>query len=159
MPGKQNAVIDYIRSMADGRYTYMEHPIQAQIDIGISKNIVDIFIVLIIITAIVFCIYFIDKIKHIINVKKFLGYSKKMILLDTSAQFITLSSLAYLVGNAVMFAISKTLLKDITLFSAFQINLQVLLFSYGIILLISVLFSIFAINKAFRGSARDLKRG
>jgi len=156
---EQNAVIDYIRSMADGRYTYIEHPIQAQIDIGISPNIIDTFILLIIITSVVFCIYFIDKIKHIINVKKFLGYSKKMILLDTSAQFITLSSLAYLVGNAVMFAISRTLLNDITLFSAFQINLQVLFFSYGMILLISVLFSIFAINKAFRGSARDLKRG
>ena len=81
-----------------------------------------------------------------------------MILLDTSAQFITLSSVAYLVGNAAMFAISKTLLKDIALFSAFQINLQVLLFSYGIILLISVMFSVIAINKAFKGSARDLKK-
>ncbi|MBQ4629329.1 MAG: ABC transporter permease [Clostridia bacterium] len=155
---EQNAVIDYIVSMADERYTCWEHTWTSEIDIGIYKYIIDSFIVLIIITAVIFCIYFIDKIKHIINVKKFLGYSKGMILLDTSAQFITLSSVAYLVGNAAMFAISKTLLKDITLFSAFQINLQVLLFSYGIILLISVLFSVFAINKSFRGSARDLKK-
>jgi len=156
---EQNAVIDYIISMSAEHYTCWEHTWTAEIDIGIYKYIIDSFIFLIIITAVIFCIYFIDKIKHIINVKKFLGYSKKMILLDTSAQFITLSSLAYLVGNAVMFAISRTLLNDITLFSAFQINLQVLFFSYGMILLISVLFSIFAINKAFRGSARDLKRG
>ena len=44
-------------------------------------------------------------------------------------------------------------------FSAFRINLPVLTFSFGMILLIAFLFSVFAINKSFRGSARDLKRG
>lgn len=152
------AVLENIDLNSENHYIYSSMNVNPYIDLGISNDFLMIFVALIFLTVIVFSVYYIDKIKHIINVKKFLGYSKKTILLDTSAQFVALSSVAYLVGNLLMYVISKTLLKDFALFSAFQINLPVLLFSYGLILLISVLFSIIAINKAFRGSARDLKR-
>ena len=153
------AAIENYRGQLSEISRYQEKPYTASIDIGISSYILNVFIALIALTAVVFGIYYIDKIKHIINVKKFLGYSKIMIFADTAGSFIFISTIAFAVGNAAMWVLSKTLLKDFILFSAFRINLPVLTFSFGIILLIAFLFSVFAINKSFRGSARDLKRG
>jgi len=137
---------------------YSEKPFSASIDIGIPNYILNVFISLISLTAIVFGIYYTDKIKLIINIKKFLGYSKSIIFTDTAAQFIVISTAAFASGNALMWILSKTILKDFILFSAFRINLPVLTFSFGMIILISFMFSVIAINKAFRGSARDLKK-
>ena len=137
---------------------YSEKPFSASIDIGIPNYILNVFISLISLTAIVFGIYYTDKIKLIINIKKFLGYSRSIIFTDTAAQFIVISTAAFASGNALMWILSKTILKDFILFSAFRINLPVLTFSFGMIILISFIFSVIAINKAFRGSARDLKK-
>lgn len=139
--------------------TYFEKPFSASIDIGIPNYILNVFITLIVLTAVVFGVYYIDKVKHIINVKKFLGYSRIMIFADTAGSFMFISTIAFAVENAAMWILSKTIFKDVILFSAFRINLPVLAFSFGMILLVAFLFSVFAINKSFRGSARDLKRG
>ncbi len=151
------AVTDNIKAMANGRYTYMEYTMQSRIDIGISKGIVNIFTVLIFITTVVFCLYYIDKIKGIINIKKFIGFSKAAIFADTAALFALLSTAAFFIGNAVFWICSKTLLKNTTFFSVFEINLPILGLSYALLLVISLFFSLLAINKSFRGSARDLK--
>ncbi|MBE6896348.1 MAG: ABC transporter permease [Ruminococcaceae bacterium] len=147
-----------IQEQADGTASFSTLKYSSKMDIGVSKNLLDMFMILVYLTATVFCVYYLDKIQHIINVKKFLGYSKIMIFADTAGSFIFISTIAFAVGNAAMWVLSKTLLKDFILFSAFRINLPVLTFSFGMILLIAFLFSILAINKAFRGSARDLKR-
>ncbi|MBQ6052245.1 MAG: ABC transporter permease [Clostridia bacterium] len=68
-PSAQIQIIEYLKSSAAGRYTYMEQPVQARIDIGIPKDAVDIFIAVIFITAVVFCVYFTDKLKQQINIK------------------------------------------------------------------------------------------
>ncbi|MBQ4628706.1 MAG: hypothetical protein IJB44_06480, partial [Clostridia bacterium] len=127
-------------------------------DIGLSKEVIDLFMAMIFLTTSVFGIYYIDKIKNIINIKKFIGYSKIMIFADTSAQFIFLSTVAFSIGNGIMMILAKTIFKDVALISAYQINLPVLVFSFGTMLLISFLFSVIAINKAYRGSSRDLKK-
>lgn len=138
---------------------YMKRQYKPTIELGISEYVLNVFIVLIILTAIVFSVYYIDKIRHILNVKKFLGYSKGMIFADTAGQFILLSVIAYILGNGIMLALSKTALKDVTLFSVFSVNLPVLSFSLGALLLIAFLFSLLAIYRSFRGTARDLRRG
>lgn len=151
-------VKEHIKTETDGKFGYTEMTIRSQIDLGISKYTLTIFAILIFLTMVVFCIYYIDKIKLIINIKKFLGYSRSIIFTDTAAQFIVISTAAFASGNALMWILSKTILKDFILFSAFRINLPVLTFSFGMIILISFIFSVIAINKAFRGSARDLKK-
>lgn len=58
----------------------------------------------------------------------------------------------------IMYAISKTVLSDIPLFSAFSVDIEVLLLSFGILMLISLFFSVLAVYRSFAGTARDLKR-
>ncbi len=154
----QQQIIDYLKSAADGRYTYMEQPVSASIDIGIRDDIINIFIAVIIITAVIFCIFFTDKLKQTINIKKFVGYSVTMISADTSALFVSISAAAFLIGNLIMYAVSKTLLKEIPLFAVYSINIQVLLLSFGILILFALFLSLFAIYRSFRGTARDLKK-
>ena len=158
-PSAQIQIIEYLKSSAAGRYTYMEQPVQARIDIGILKDAVDIFIAVIFITAVVFCVYFTDKLKQQINIKKLVSYSITMITADTSVIFISASAAAYVIGNLIMYAISKTVLSDIPLFSVFFVDIKVLLLSFGILMLISLFFSVLAVYRSFAGTARDLKRG
>ncbi|MBQ4627722.1 MAG: ABC transporter permease [Clostridia bacterium] len=152
------AVLKNIEVNSEGRYIFSSMNVNPHIDLGISNNFLMIFVVLILLTVIVFSVYYIDKIKYIINVKKFIGYSRWMIFADTAVQFISISSLSFFVGNGLMLLASKTLLNDVELFSDFQINFPILALSYGVLLLLSFVFSVIAINKAFRGSARDLKK-
>ncbi|MBO4355898.1 MAG: ABC transporter permease, partial [Clostridia bacterium] len=154
----QRQITDHLKSYADGVYSVLEQPVSARIDIGISKDIIDIFIAVIFITAVVFCIYFTDKLKQIINIKKFIGYSVTMIITDTSVLFISISAAAYLVGNLLMYAVSKTILFNIPLFSVFSIDINVLLFSFGALILIAFFFAVLAVFRSFSGTARDLKR-
>lgn len=147
-----------IQKQADGTASFSTLKYSSKMDIGVSENLLDMFMILVYLTAIVFCIYYLDKIQHIINIKKFLGYSKIMIFTDTSGQFISISTIAFTFGNFLIWILSKTVFKDVVLFSAYKVNMPVLLSSYGIILLIAFLFSLIAINKSFRGSARDLKK-
>ena len=58
----------------------------------------------------------------------------------------------------IMNAISKTVLSDIPLFSVFSVDIEVLLLSFGILMLISLFFSVLAVYRSFAGTARDLKR-
>ena len=148
----------YLQQQLEDKFIYMEIDLAPYIDIGLSKEVIDLFMAMIFLTTSVFCIYYIDKIKNIINIKKFIGYSKIMIFADTSAQFIFLSTVAFSIGNGIMMILAKTIFKDVALISAYQINLPVLVFSFGTMLLISFLFSVIAINKAYRGSSRDLKK-
>ena len=138
---------------------YTEMPYSSAIDIGISSYVLYIFIALIILTSIVFSVYFIDKLTKIINVKKFIGYSKIMILADTAAQFILLSSVAFIAGNGIMLLLSQTALKNAVLFAAFAINLPILTLSFGSLILIAFALSLLAVYRSFAGTARDLKRG
>lgn len=158
-PEDKPVIGEFFEEQFEGRFAYQKNEYRARIDLGISKKVVDAFIILIFLTGSVFCIYFIDKIRYIINIKKFLGYSKHIIMLDAQAEFLSLSTGAFIIGNTAMYIIAKTLLKNVSLFSAYTINLPVLTFSYSLILLVSLLFSFIAINKSFRGSARDIKRG
>ena len=153
------AIIDSLKEMSDGRYRYDEGQFYPVINIGVEKSVMIYFIGLILISFIVFCIYYIDRILHIMNIKLFIGYSKIMILADTAGQFVSLSALAYVIGNGIMLLLSRTVLSKIALFSAFSINLPILSVSFGLLMLTALIFSLIAVYRAFRGSARELKRG
>lgn len=149
---------NYIKEQLESQFIYMEFNLEPYIDIGLSKEVVNLFMALIFLTTSVFGIYYIDKINNIINIKMFIGYSKPMIFADTIVQFIVISSLSFSIGNGIMLILSKTIFKDVALFSAYHINFPILIFSFGVMLLISFIFSVIAINKAFRRSSRDLKK-
>ena len=154
-----NGIINEIIALAEDAYRYEQGQFYPHVDIGVDRTVMIYFIALILISFVVFCIYYIDRILHIMNVKKVIGYSKAMILADTAAQFILLSAGAYVLGNAIMLLLSKTVFGKIALFAAFNINLPVLSFSLGALLAIAFVFSIIAVYRSFAGTARDLKRG
>ena len=153
------AIFDDIIANSENNYRYDEGKFYPHVDIGVEKSVMYYFIGLILISFVVFCIYYIDRILHIMNVKKLIGYSKSMILADTMGQFVLLSVVAYILGNAAMYLLSRTVFSRIALFSAFNVTLPVLAFSFGALMIISVIFSAIAVYRAFRGTARDLRRG
>ena len=154
-----DSIITCLIENSEGNYRYEQGQFYPQVDIGVERTVMIYFIALILISFVVFCVYYIDRILHIMNVKKVIGYSKLMIFTDTAAQFIALSVSAYVLGNGIMLLLAKTVLSNIALFSSFSINLPVLAFSFGILLAIAFLFSVLAVYRSFAGTARDLKRG
>ncbi|MBQ6172729.1 MAG: ABC transporter permease [Clostridia bacterium] len=155
----EKEIMNSIIELSENNYRYEQGQFYPPVDIGVEKSVMYYFIALILISFVVFCIYYIDRILHIMNVKKVIGYSKLMIFTDTAAQFIALSVSAYVLGNGIMLLLAKTVLSNIALFSSFNINLPVLAFSFGILLAIAFLFSVLAVYRSFAGTARDLKRG
>ena len=140
------------------KFNSEEYMVSPMIDLGLSKDILNIFIAMVFLTAVVFCIYYIDKLKKIINVKKFIGYSKIAIFFDTALEFISISSVSFIFGNSIMLLLARTILKDVPIFAAFELNFAVIAMSYGVILLLSFICAVLAINKAFKGSSTDLKK-
>ena len=151
-------VTEAIKSKYADKFNSEEYMVSPMIDLGLSKDILNIFIAMVFLTAVIFCIYYIDKLKSIINIKKFIGYSKDWIFFDTATQFILIATISFACGNGLMLFFARTLLKDIPLFAAFELNLSVITMSYSIIILLSFICAILAINRAFKGTARDLKK-
>ena len=145
--------------MANGRYSFIEQEAETKLDLGVSGDVLDISVLMIFITAIVFCSYYVDQLKKTIYVKKLIGFSRFIIFIETFIQVVSISSVTFIFGNGLLFITSKTLLRNIEFFSVFTFNFTSIVVSFGMILLLSLLISVLAINKAFIGSARDLKRG
>ena len=128
-------------------------------DIGIDDDVLYQFMIMILLTALIFSAYYIDENMRIFDIKKLVGYSKLMILLDNLIEFIVLSTAAFAAGNLLLFTTSKTMLNEMLFFNSIRFNIPVITASYAGIVFISVLFSIIAVYRAFRGTARDLRRG
>lgn len=154
----RDTVSDHIIAMANGHYSFIEQEAETKLDLGVSGNVLDISVLMIFITAIVFCSYYVDQLKKTIYVKKLIGFSRFIIFIETFIQFVSISSVTFVFGNGLLFIASKTLLRNVEFFSAFTFNFTSIAVSFGMILLLSLLISVLAINKAFRGSARDLKK-
>jgi len=152
-----STVVDHIVEMSSGRYTYLEQKPESKLDLGVSDEVLDMFVLMVLIAAIVFCSHYVDQMKQIINIKKLVGFSKFMIFVDTFVQFVSISSVTFIFGNSLLFVASKTVLRNIEFFSAFTFNLTSVAVSFGLVLLLSLFISLMAINRAFKGSARDLK--
>ena len=128
-------------------------------DIGIDDNVMFQFMAMILLTSLVFGAYYINENMRIYDVKKLVGYSKIMILTDNLTEFVIISTAAFAAGNLLLFVTSKTVLSGILFFNSISFNFPVIATSYLGIVLISVIFSVIAVYRAFRGNARDLKRG
>ena len=153
------AVTETIKTKYADKFNSEEYMVSPMIDLGLSKDILNIFIAMVFLTSVVFCIYYIDKLKDIINVKKFIGYSKITIFIDTVVEFVLISTASFISGNSVMLLLARTILKDIPIFAAFELNLTVISLSYSAILILSFICAGIAINKAFKASSRELKKG
>ena len=117
------------------------------------------FILLVLFTALIFAVYYINENFRVFDVKKLIGYSKTMIFADTLFEFLIISTAAYITGSLILFISAKTVMGKYLLFSSLSLSFPVLGMSYCGVLILAVVLSVIALHKTFRGTARDLKRG
>ncbi|MBQ4627703.1 MAG: ABC transporter permease [Clostridia bacterium] len=106
-------------------------------------------LIMIIINAVVFCFYYVSKQENIHYVKKLVGYSMRMILIDTFLDFSVLTLGAFVTGNAVVILLKDTIFKEIQLFSIYMLDFKVVIISLVAVLLLTVFLSVVAISKTF----------
>ncbi|MBO5037817.1 MAG: hypothetical protein J6D42_12160 [Clostridia bacterium] len=106
-------------------------------------------LIMIIINAVVFCFYYVSKQESIHFIKKLAGYSKDMIMLDTFMDFSLLTMGAFITGNAIVVALKETIFKDVQLFSIYMLDYKVIVFSFSMVILLSIFLASIAIAKTF----------
>jgi len=106
-------------------------------------------LIMIIINAVVFCFYYVSKQESIHFIKKLAGYSKDMIMLDTFMDFSLLTMGAFITGNAIVVALKETIFKNVQLFSIYMLDYKVIVFSFSMVILLSIFLASIAIAKTF----------
>ena len=115
-------------------------------------------LIMIIINAVVFCFYYVSKQENIHYVKKLVGYSMKMILIDTFLDFSTLTFGAFVTGNVIVLLLKETICKDIQLFEIYMLDPVVVVISLVSVLLLAVFLSVIAIAKTFKSTNNNRYR-
>ena len=115
-------------------------------------------LIMIVINAIVFCFYYVSKQENIHYVKKLVGYSMRMILIDTFLDFSSLTFGAFVTGNVIVLLLEETICKDIQLFEIYMIDPVVIAISLVSVLLLAVFLSVIAIAKIFASTNNNKYR-
>jgi len=115
-------------------------------------------LIMIIINAVVFCFYYVSKQENIHYVKKLVGYSMRMILIDTFLDFSSLTFGAFVTGNVIVLLLKETICKDIQLFEIYMIDPVVIAISLVSVLLLAVFLSVIAIAKTFASTNNNRYR-
>ena len=115
-------------------------------------------LIMIVINAVVFCFYYVSKQENIHYVKKLVGYSMRMILIDTFLDFSSLTFGAFVTGNVIVLLLKETLCKDIQLFEIYMIDPVVIAISLVSVLLLAVFLSVIAIAKTFASTNNNRYR-
>ena len=115
-------------------------------------------LIMIVINAIVFCFYYVSKQENIHYVKKLVGYSMRMILIDTFLDFSSLTFGAFVTGNVIVLLLKETICKDIQLFEIYMIDPVVIAISLVSVLLLAVFLSVIAIAKIFASTNNNKYR-
>ncbi len=105
--------------------------------------------VIVIINAVVFCFYYVSKQQNIHYVKKLVGYSKIMILVDTFVDFLSLAAFAFISGNALTVLLKETVFAGVGLFSIYMLDFQVILLSLAAVALLTVVLTVIAVTRTF----------
>jgi len=115
-------------------------------------------LIMIVINAVVFCFYYVSKQENIHYVKKLVGYSMRMILIDTFLDFSSLTFGAFVTGNVIVLLLKETICKDIQLFEIYMIDPVVIAISLVSVLLLAVFLSVIAIAKTFASTNNNRYR-
>ena len=115
-------------------------------------------LIMIVINAVVFCFYYVSKQENIHYVKKLVGYSVRMILIDTFLDFSSLTFGAFVTGNVIVLLLKETICKDIQLFEIYMIDPVVIAISLVSVLLLAVFLSVIAIAKTFASTNNNRYR-
>ncbi|MBE6895906.1 MAG: ABC transporter permease [Ruminococcaceae bacterium] len=136
--------------------TYENPPI---VNVSTSLMTMGLMFVLTMINSIVFSSYYVLKQKHILSVKKFIGYSPKLILLDTFLSFMALVGVSFIIGNLIMSVLTETILSQIELFDLYTLDLRTLVVSFVGTAILALIFSAIAIHNTFTKGTSETLRG
>ena len=136
--------------------TYENPPI---VNVSTSLMTMGLMLVLTMINSIVFSSYYVLKQKHILSVKKFIGYSQKHILIDTFLSFLSLVAISFVAGNAIMSVLTKTVLSQVELFDLYTLDIRTLTVSFIATAALAFIFSAIAIHDTFTKDTSETLRG
>ncbi len=136
-------------------YIYLKPP---TVTVSTTVYTMILMFILTVINSIVFSSYYLLKQKHILSVKKFLGYSKKLILADTFLYFLVLVVISFVVGNLTMSVLSQTVLSQIELFDLYVLDIRALGLSLIGTAILALIFSIIAVNQTYSKDTSQLLR-
>lgn len=115
--------------------------------------------VLTMINSIVFSSYYVLKQKHIISVKKFIGFTRGILLLDTFLSFMSLVGVSFIIGNLIMTILTQTVLSQVELFDLYTLDLRTLIVSFIGTAILALIFSAIAIHDTFTKDTSETLRG
>lgn len=128
------------------------------ISVTTSAATMALMFVLTMINSIVFCSYYVLKQKHIISVKKFVGFSKGLLLFDTFLAFMLLAGASFVAGNLIMTILTRTVLSKIELFDLYTLDLRTLIVSFIGTAILALVFSAISIHDSFSKDSSEYLR-
>lgn len=140
----------------EARYTINDQEFSA-IVVGPTDALITLA-VMIGLNIIIICIYYTDKKQYTIGVKKFLGYSRKMIFIDLFAGFFFRASIGFAIGMTIIFAVISSPLSDSLMFRALSLNIPTVIFSFGCTVLLTFIFAMISINRMFNRDTSEVIR-
>ena len=127
----------------------------------VAPEVSDSFMLMIaiaLLNCIVFALYYVDKTKYQTFVKKFIGYTKTMVFIDTLKSFLGIAAISFVSGNAIMYALTTTLFSGMEILKYYKINIGVLIISFSVITALCCIFTIFSLIRTYRNDTSELLR-
>ena len=115
-------------------------------------------IVIALLNCIVFALYYVDKTKYQTFVKKFIGYTKTMVLIDTLKSFLGIAAIAFVSGNVIKYALAKTVFSEMEILKYYRIDIGVITISFLVITALCCIFTIFSLIRTYRNDTSELLR-
>lgn len=127
----------------------------------VAPEVTDSFILMIVIAllnCIVFALYYVDKTKYQTFVKKFIGYTKTMVFIDTLKSFLGIAAIAFVSGNVIMYALATTVFSEMEILKYYRIDIGVITISFLVITALCCIFTIFSLIRTYRNDTSELLR-
>ncbi|MBO5299902.1 MAG: ABC transporter permease [Clostridia bacterium] len=107
----------------------------------------------------VFSAYYVDRQKHIVSVKKMIGFSKLMIVFDVVLDFVKIAFGGFWIGWVSIVLSSRTILKNIEMFSVVQPSFDITMVSLFITVIAFIVVAVWAVFCTYNKDTSEMLRG
>ena len=107
----------------------------------------------------VFSAYYVDRQKHIVSVKKMIGFSKLMIVFDVVLDFVKIAFGGFWIGWVSIVLSSRTILKNIEMFSVVQPSFDITMVSLFITVIAFIVVAVWTVFCTYNKDTSEMLRG